>query len=390
MIESLISPLSIEDFLSSYHSITAFHSVGDSNRFSGLFQWADVNDFLSNSRAGDTSINFVGNGRKVPFVSVNLLRQEVASGQTIEIDNLQEVDPVIRAMCDACSAEFNTEVNINAYISHPAAQGFNLHYDLQDVFIVQTEGVKRWHVYAPTEIWPTRAVNSDELDPATDPYLDILLKPGGVLYIPRGHWHKAQAIEPCVHLTVTVPFTNGTSVLTHIIEKLSVNHAIFRKDLPIHNIKGLGGTLSENRLEQQLEEITDTLVQVLADRNRVKQYLYEFTVQNAPVCKDVNMPALGRLGHELSPQTRLTRNTKQPCILKVVCTGNVQLHTAGQVFEFEGIPMSAINCLVAENSPITGEIVIEKSKHNGYTIEWPALSKVILVMVNSGVLALGE
>lgn len=389
MIESLISPLSIEDFLRSYHSITAYHSAGDSERFSDLFQWTDVNDFLSNSRVGDDSINLVGNGRKVPFLSVEVLREQVISGQTIEIDNLQEVDPTIRAMCDACSAEFNTEVNINAYISHPAAQGFNLHYDLQDVFIIQTEGIKRWCVYEPTEIWPTRA-KSDDLDPTSVPYLEILLRPGDVLYIPRGHWHKAQAVEPCVHLTVTVPFTNGKSVLTHIIEEISHTHPIFRKDLPIHKIIGLGGNLSEDRLEQQLDEITDTFVQLLGDRNLVKQYLYEFSIQNAPISKELDMPSLGKLGHELSPHTQLARNTKQACMLKILSARKIQLLTAGQVFEFEGMPISAINCLVSENSLITGELVIEKAKHDGHSLDWLALKKVILVLVNNGVLAFRE
>lgn len=388
MLSSLITPLTIDAFLDSYYAKSAYYSAGDSTRFQDLFQWSDVNDLLSNTRAGDTSINLVGKGKKVPFVSVSVLRQQISDGQTIEIDNLQEVDPAIRGICDACSADFNTEVNINAYVSHPSAQGFNLHYDLQDVFIVQTEGIKRWYVYEPSELWPTeQGIIEEEAPENTSPYLDIELKPGDVLYIPRGHWHKAIAVEPCVHLTVTVPFTNGVGFLTHVVEQLSKVHPIFRKDLPIHDIKNLGGTLSEERLDSQLNELVDGLMAVLADRSALKQYLYQHVVQNSPISKDIEMPTLAIMAQQITSQTQFIRNLKQACMLSRLSPNKIVLLTAGQTFQFEDMPISLITRLLKGNENLSGDDLIAIAKEEGYALNWDDVKKVILALINHGVLS---
>ncbi|MDT0593319.1 JmjC domain-containing protein [Glaciecola petra] len=352
-----------------------------------LFQWTDLNDFLSNSRPKDRSINLVGGGKKTPFLSHSVLREQIISGQTLEIDNLQEVDPAIRGFCDSCSDDFNTEVNINAYVSHPSAQGFNLHYDFQDVFILQTEGIKRWYIYEPSELWPCE----EKLFEATEsgnasPYLDIELKPGDVLYIPRGHWHKAIAVEPCIHLTVTVPYTSGADVLTHLIQQLSKTHPILRKDLPIHSIRGLGGSLSEHRLDKQLDEIADKLLEVIADRNQLKQFVYQHAIQNSPISKEIEMPTLAIRGQDFNAQTRFKRNANQACMLNQLGEKKIELLSAGQTFQFEDMPISIINNLVADNTALCGESLIKRAATEGYSLDWQDIEKVILVLINHGVL----
>lgn len=387
MLKSLITPLTVESFLDSYHNLLAYYSPGSPERFKDLYQWSDLNDFLSNSRPNDSSINLVGGGKKIPFISQSVLREQVISGQTIEIDNLQEVDPAIRGFCDSCSNDFNTEVNINAYVSHPSAQGFNLHYDLQDVFILQTEGIKRWYIYEPSELWPCEEKVFEKAGPGNkSPYLDIELKPGDVLYIPRGHWHKAIAVEPCIHLTVTVPYTSGANILTHLVQQLSKSHLIFRKDLPIHSIQSLGGSLSEHRLDKQLDEITETLLKVINDRSQLKQFIYQHTIQNSPISKEVEMPTLAIEGQHFDAHTRFKRNIKQACMVNQIGTNKIELLSAGQTFQFEDMPISIINSIVSENTVLSGHSLVSSANNDGYSLDWNDLENVILVLIRHGVL----
>lgn len=74
------------------------------------------------------------------------------------------------------------------------------------MFILQAEGSKRWQVYKPLpdQILPrvsSRDFTPDEIGP---PILDVVLKPGDLLYLPRGTIHQAQSLPGTHSLHITV------------------------------------------------------------------------------------------------------------------------------------------------------------------------------------------
>ena len=101
-------------------------------------------------------------------------------------------------------------MQINAYLSPSSARGLDVHFDYHDVFVVQLEGTKRWRVWAPTErsrdpIGGKHAVPRPTLEELGEPILDLVLEPGDVLYLPRGHPHVAETTDRAsAHLTVGV------------------------------------------------------------------------------------------------------------------------------------------------------------------------------------------
>ena len=45
---------------------------------------------------------------------------------------------------------------MNAYITPESARGFEPHYDVHDVFVLQVSGEKHWSVHAPVREHPGR------------------------------------------------------------------------------------------------------------------------------------------------------------------------------------------------------------------------------------------
>ena len=68
---------------------------------------------------------------------------------------------------------------MNAYITPPGSQGFDLHRDDHDVFVLQVSGEKHWIVY-------------DDRDRARS-LIDHSLARGETLYVPKGFPHTATA-----------------------------------------------------------------------------------------------------------------------------------------------------------------------------------------------------
>jgi hypothetical protein len=91
------------------------------------------------------------------------------------------------------------------------SRGFDDHYDVHDVFVLQVEGEKRWRVHEPVHEAPLRdqpwtdhraAVEAAAQTPAV---IDTVLRPGDCLYLPRGYLHAATALGGVsTHLTFGV------------------------------------------------------------------------------------------------------------------------------------------------------------------------------------------
>lgn len=111
--------------------------------------------------------------------------------------------------------------NVNAYITSVGQRrSLAAHSDFQCALMVQLHGRKRWRLWKKPALWlPTRhrhirgrdTGDVVDLERLGEPYLDVVLQPGDVLYVPRGCLHAtatadgggaALDTEPSLHLTV--------------------------------------------------------------------------------------------------------------------------------------------------------------------------------------------
>ncbi|MEE2034980.1 cupin domain-containing protein [Rhodococcus chondri] len=140
-----------------------------------------------------------------------MLWRRFADGATLVLQALHRTWEPVSQFSTELSTELGHPVQVNAYITPPQNRGFDDHYDVHDVFIVQIAGTKRWVIHDPVHPAPLRhqpwtdhrfAVARAATTPA---WLDTLLEPGDCLYLPRGWIHAAQTQgEVSIHLTVGV------------------------------------------------------------------------------------------------------------------------------------------------------------------------------------------
>lgn len=142
-------------------------------------------------------------GAEVPTNAVDIAMEEQ---RTFVMHNLEVYWPPIGRLIHSIVRYFHAYTQTNLYISPPyLTEATGPHQDAHSVFIVQTHGAKRWCVHAPRApltLKPLqRGKNGDVIDPlsrraVTDavdvmgpPLLNITMRPGRVLYIPRGFFH---------------------------------------------------------------------------------------------------------------------------------------------------------------------------------------------------------
>ncbi|MGE2836146.1 cupin domain-containing protein [Mycobacterium sp. SMC-4] len=165
---------------------------------------------------------------------------QFASGASIVLQGLHRLWPpmidFVRAMVD----DLGHPVQANAYITPPSNRGFEPHYDVHDVFVLQTAGHKHWTVHAPVHVDPLPSQPwTDHRDAVArraaddDPVIDTVLSPGDALYLPRGWVHSARAEDTVsIHLTVGVSPTTPLDILRALVDQLEGSEH-FRASLPM-------------------------------------------------------------------------------------------------------------------------------------------------------------
>ena len=156
------------------------------------------------------------------------------AGVTLVLDGVETFDPVVEVATRALRWWSRELVQVNAYLTTRAADGFGLHWDDHDVIIVQLAGEKSWEVRAASRAAPMFRDAEPNDTPSDEIVWRGILRPGDVLHIPRGHWHQATRPdhqEP-VSLHLTFGFTRRTGVdwLAWIADQAR-GQELFRHDL---------------------------------------------------------------------------------------------------------------------------------------------------------------
>src|SRR6185295_15022025 len=140
-------------------------------------------------------------------------------GASIVANHIHKVCPEVAAVTQMLEREFAARAGANVYCSFKEVQAFSTHFDLHDVFVVQTEGEKLWHVYSGRADNPVNPVPpGDEAEKwliasRGNVMLEVPMKPGDVLYLPRGQYHDAiTGGAASLHATCFVEPATGLSL----------------------------------------------------------------------------------------------------------------------------------------------------------------------------------
>jgi ribosomal protein L16 Arg81 hydroxylase len=152
-------------------------------------------------------------------------------GATIVLQALQLQHPPLAAFCRDLERELGHPVQVNAYYTPASAQGFKVHHDTHDVLCLQVEGEKRWLVYPPVLELPLKSQKySAELGEPGEPVLDVTMRAGDTLYLPRGWLHQAMTSDAAsLHLTVGINVATWRDAIRAAVDEAAKEDLVFRQ-----------------------------------------------------------------------------------------------------------------------------------------------------------------
>ncbi|MDZ7841253.1 MAG: cupin domain-containing protein [Gammaproteobacteria bacterium] len=355
--QSLIEPLSIDEFLDNYYERFACHIPGNAEKFGRLFGWDDVNTIVNDRLAGHSKVKLVLDKRTLAPESLGRIDHWLREGATLVIDTVNSLDPVLKRFTDILGRDLNMPAWINTYVSWPEKQGFDNHFDTHDVFIVQTEGRKRWTIFNPTKILPLdqqREQPKGEPPPDSEKYLECVLTEGDVLYIPRGHWHYAVSETPSIHLTVGLSSRSPTEFLQWLTQRMRDADPFWRKNFPVAGAAQFGGERPPEHLAEHLDEFRNRL-RALADDDGLMERLLEYCMAASPLAREYQLPTEAMVSHSLTPDMVFEPPPAQKFLVSYDPEERRVVALArGHVLDLRNIPRAVADRVFKENAPFSG------------------------------------
>jgi bifunctional lysine-specific demethylase and histidyl-hydroxylase NO66 len=200
-------------------------------------------------------------------------------GATIVLQALHRQWPPVGTFCRDLELSLTHPVQANAYVTPPTSRGFDVHHDTHDVFVLQTHGRKRWRAYRPVVELAGPDQPWNHADPGR-PVLEEELRPGDVLYLPRGVPHAAEAQDDVsIHVTIGVLAHTWLDLWRHVLRGASEQRS-FREALP----PGFASdpTALSSELEVRRKELLEWL-EGAADEDAVRSFARAFWSRRRPM-----------------------------------------------------------------------------------------------------------
>ena len=289
----LMAPITPEQFFDEYYDKKALYIPGNAEKIANICSWDHINDLLQMvTNWSDKNLKIVIDAKTVQpqsFCERTTNRDRLGSmrpqphkvaqmfeqGTTVVLDLMETMNPGIRAATEAIQMATGFRVSCNAYCSRQQRKAFDSHFDFMDVFALHIEGTKTWRIYKGRFENPLERVGYDNSSHSPeflekdkgDLLMEIEMKPGDMLYLPKGVYHDALAsTQACLHLSFGTTQPCGLDVISWLTSSLS-DIPIMRQAMPAYNL--------EEAHDALVKQVTEKLREVLQEPTLAAQFRRE-------------------------------------------------------------------------------------------------------------------
>lgn len=286
-LEALLAPMSVAEFLSEYRGKKPLHIKGAAAKFAGVMSWDSLSALINQASIwSSASMQLVMDGERVPasdycaqamgrdgvkvmMPDTDRVRVWLQSGASLLLNDIDQLTAGLKSAAAALETGLGGKVQCNLYCSWKEHPGFGSHYDTHEVFAVHITGEKVWRIYecpTPDVIRHAQFLVSDDAfhernkGELTD---EVTLRPGDLLYIPRGWYHDALAkSEATIHVAMGLTCPIGLDLIGMLFER-AVQDPLFRAVVPqpaesagnadlVDHLKALGARLADFTRETEI------------------------------------------------------------------------------------------------------------------------------------------
>lgn len=237
ILKALLGETSLETFLNKNFTRLPYSAPNAAKPLESYLDWNVVQKVLESKQA---ILRIVKDGAVAvdsEQMSYDEAMKYYREGNTLVLRYAEKGHSLLKSLADDFAVPFRTEVDIQLYCTPEGYNAFGWHYDIEEVFVIQTKGSKEYTL-RPNTVHPRPLLTSVPKDmhyekENGEQVLKVLMEAGDWLYIPSGWWHIARTQSESMHISVGLMPRSAVDVLEALPEFLCKN-SYWRSRLPVH------------------------------------------------------------------------------------------------------------------------------------------------------------
>ena len=248
---NLISPVDPEEFLEHYWEKQYLHlERRQAGLYDHLFSLADVDRWIQGAKADDVDGVLMAppEGSQVSVqryrtgqLPIETAYEGFAKGHSLVLNRLESTWYPLAPLLEMLGEVFCARIGVNAYLTPVGSKTFPVHVDHHDAFILQVYGEKVWRLHELRDQPVQRLQYQSDLEipglwgelESWPVIAEPVLRPGDLLYIPRGMPHSAIARDDSsLHLTISINNLYWLDLVKAAAEQACFESPLLRRGLP--------------------------------------------------------------------------------------------------------------------------------------------------------------
>ena len=235
-LQSLIYPYATSEFFEHYEGNTplVIHDLGESIReLTALPFLASLETLLASwPKKVDAYLPGIADEDNAIAITTQEALTHFENGRGLLFNDINTISPVLQRRLESLKYELGLSSLTyarNLVYATPAGQGTAPHFDQNINFVLQIHGTKKWwvapnqHVEGPLSRYTIGLPIDPELGSYTkrampeqfpDNGAEFVLQPGSLLFVPRGAWHKTEALTDAFSLNFTFSAPTWIDIVT--------------------------------------------------------------------------------------------------------------------------------------------------------------------------------
>ncbi len=224
MLAALLSSKAADEFLTQYWPKRLFVAQSDPTRWPAVLRCEELASVQNLAKRYRGSLRFTHGRKSDQMIQIDRVDPAILFEMGLTL-NFEDIGPYVPGAPEFLRM-LEVELGLNegslvmSAFASPYQDGLGCHFDAQDVISIQLLGTKRFH-YAPVQ--EVAMPYGTQYIPGGKPYDEMYaqaqngfpdnknvkfetaeMKPGSVLFLPRGTWHYTEASEPSLSLSITI------------------------------------------------------------------------------------------------------------------------------------------------------------------------------------------
>lgn len=211
---------------------------------------------------------------------VDKVQNWISRGSSIVLNEIDSMNTGLMSVANELQNLTGGRCQGNLYFSMQSHQAFGPHCDEHDVFAIHFEGEKIWNIYENIELNPINHPNfkyspEERIKKAGKLIDQVTLRPGDLLYLPRGQYHDALAsMSGAIDVAFGLTYLKPIDIISVLWDKL-INSDYMRQDIDRKSTKqDLKNHLKTIALELEKVICTDENTEIFF--NNIEKWPYKF------------------------------------------------------------------------------------------------------------------